>query len=1391
MNIGCRTPDGPMAAALPVPEGRGEVALSALDDEKCHLVEEFVYDANPVCAVRQRLFVHQKGNSMPTKWGASLELLSSEAWPSGSVVFVAADGTGDCSFEPCGTLNRPFINISTAVQYLSGPATLRIVSAAGPIVDAGIDSLINGTVIEGADGTAAFLSCASSLVPFLTVSDGITVTLSNLVVDGCNTTGILVSNGTLTLVDVGISNHTSASPSQNGAGLSISPSGTVIVEGSLTVSGNSLTQRCGRLGCSACSGVCGAGVFVLGSFVVRGSLFCQYNVGPYGSCLYVGTGSVVTVDAGFLTIRDNFAFNGGGGIYVDAQGSLNVLDSATEVTGNTALGTGGGLYAFSPGSVFVEGGSILFEGNSAVAAAGAVGISGTFALHGVVCMISGNKAAGNGGGLYVDTLGSMLFWNSAVVVKENSATGDGGGIFVSYPGTWMLNDGSLSILRNVAVGGDGGGIYIQFRSSFVASSLTIDIENNVASVDGGGFGGAVYSAGSCNFTGSSQFLSNEADYGLAAFVRRGSFSCCGCRFSNHVSADAEGVLFVDSGNVEIFESEFSHNSIPFGAGASINSGLVSIWKSTLSNNVALSSAGRGVALFLKGGFLNVTESLFLSNQAPSGTVGGSVAVISGGDSSWTSCSFSFNSIPFGNGSFFIQTGSHNFSDCLFSFNEAMFGAALAFDSLYAGNCLISNASFSSNEAKVSGGAVALSSSVELEMEDTVFSSNRAPFGGVFSIEPSGMRPHSLGCHDCTISGNVAGAAGGGGVWFLWNNTAGFRIDLNSSLLSDNHAPYGPERATPPVSLALRTSSSYLFFGDPTFTAEVVVYDAFGQVVSSLRDLLILTWTVPNSTAGSEGMQLKHGSATSLPNVVGQPLAGNVSFTASALGLSASLSVQVLPCPPGMGFDSTAGLCRPCVNGVSYSFLQSWNDCLPCPSPDFVHCQPSSVQWKQGYWVYENDVTGEAQVYECDPTNCLDHGLCSANRLPTSPLCGLCAPGFSEWNRECVECTKTDGALIFGMIMIAWMYVCLQHILSQRGPGPVKIILNHLQALSLVLYPQQWFLGSDLFDMTVVSPSRSTCPFYRNGFGILITDAVVPILMLVVLWGTFCVCWLAQQVIFQKISPAVRHALGIAAFIRTSFVLLLSSFQSFLKLSFSFLTCHAVAGRNINLLAPSVDCSSAEYRAVFPLLLFLCVLVCAAPVALFAFLHKSRDLILVGIRSHCSAFVAGYSSERYFWECVILLRKMTLVIIFVVLYREAALDERRTALGVANVFWLFSSIIFQPFATDLENNLELFGLGCLVVTSVLVGSEDQSIKNLLVIQIILAGMVFGFALVILRKPILAVAGHVRRLSQGNWPSSPPQETTVRRSVFRDRRVSRKNSELDHGLLTAIGGTDSGL
>ncbi|HEY6941475.1 hypothetical protein [Dokdonella sp.] len=206
------------------------------------------------------------------------------------------------------------------------------------------------------------------------------------------------------------------------------------------------------------------------------------------------------VTVGQLAITGgNHAGNGGG---VRVRGNVVLTLYEADVHDNTATNGGGVSVEATPAGVP----QLIFVGNAAPAAirdndatqdGGGLYCANAEVYCDRYCSISGNAAAGHGGGIAQEACSTSLNPSPStasdpdVGIRANTAVGDGGGVWASG-GTFNL--GSSTPLKPVPVsgnsaGGSGGGLYLTGVGA--GSSLTfrgVHFDGNSA----GGDGGALY-----------------------------------------------------------------------------------------------------------------------------------------------------------------------------------------------------------------------------------------------------------------------------------------------------------------------------------------------------------------------------------------------------------------------------------------------------------------------------------------------------------------------------------------------------------------------------------------------------------------------------------------------------------------------------------------------------------------------------------------------------------------------------------------------------------------------------------------------------------------------------------------------------------------------------------
>jgi predicted outer membrane repeat protein len=236
--------------------------------------------------------------------------------------------------------------------------------------------------------------------------------------------------------------------------------------------------------------------------------------------------TILTVDAGTLTVTDLNFKHGNGAIAVTGDGLLTV--NGGTFTQNTA--TDGGAISDITGLDGPTVDGATFTQNSATVRGGA--IYDNTALHGPMVTDSTftRNTAGGGGAIFSfdasgsDLTGSVFQGNSALlggallldsnsdeslsndVVHGNSATADGGGIYDANGSGLTVNASEIS--RNQA-GGQGGGVYL-------APNVKSHLTGTVIKVNSAANGGGIY-----NPAGGTAFVTNGAIFGNTASVDGG------------------------------------------------------------------------------------------------------------------------------------------------------------------------------------------------------------------------------------------------------------------------------------------------------------------------------------------------------------------------------------------------------------------------------------------------------------------------------------------------------------------------------------------------------------------------------------------------------------------------------------------------------------------------------------------------------------------------------------------------------------------------------------------------------------------------------------------------------------------------------------------------------
>src|SRR5262245_51172653 len=161
--------------------------------------------------------------------------------------------------------------------------------------------------------------------------------------------------------------------------------------------------------------------------------------------------------------------NGGGGVAA-SDGTPTLVDCI--IRDNTVtLKTGGGVYGATPALVTLE--NCTLSDNKVLSGGVGGGASKNVVLHG--CLVE-NNSAGAGGGLY-NVVGA-----TDCIIRGNTASGNGGGVMLS------LDAISHCVIQGNIAGGNGGGMYdsvVVAAGGMLPPIADVSLLQNQAALGGG------------------------------------------------------------------------------------------------------------------------------------------------------------------------------------------------------------------------------------------------------------------------------------------------------------------------------------------------------------------------------------------------------------------------------------------------------------------------------------------------------------------------------------------------------------------------------------------------------------------------------------------------------------------------------------------------------------------------------------------------------------------------------------------------------------------------------------------------------------------------------------------------------------------------------------------
>lgn len=181
------------------------------------------------------------------------------------------------------------------------------------------------------------------------------------------------------------------------------------------------------------------------------------------------------------------------------------------------------------------------------------------------------------------------------------------------------------------------------------------------------------------------------------------------------------------------------------------------------------------------------------------------------------------------------------------------------------------------------------------------------------------------------------------------------------------------------------------------------------------------------------------------------------------------------------------------------------------------------------------------------------------------------------------------------------------------------------------------------------------------------------------------------------------------YIRTVVALVIFSYSHVTQEVFSFINCREVGDMSVVASAPHISCSSRTYERWQNFAYILLTYVILLPIVLLAVLvwaNKKHNMQHSFFARKFGILFQCFTNERYYWQVVILLRRMLFIMIYVVAYSEPS--ARHLALFIFSFIVLVMHLHFRPYYSKIDNDIET---SLLILLVVLAGIQSAAASDI--------------------------------------------------------------------------------
>eukprot|EP00004_Rigifila_ramosa_P013166 TRINITY_DN289_c0_g1_i4.p1 TRINITY_DN289_c0_g1~~TRINITY_DN289_c0_g1_i4.p1 ORF type:complete len:4683 (+),score=945.47 TRINITY_DN289_c0_g1_i4:1543-14049(+) len=428
-----------------------------------------------------------------------------------------------------------------------------------------------------------------------------------------------------------------------------------------------------------------------------------------------------------------------------------------------------------------------------------------------------------------------------------------------------------------------------------------------------------------------------------------------------------------------------------------------------------------------------------------------------------------------------------------------------------------------------------------------------------------------------------------------------------------------------------------------------------------------------------------------------------------------------PCPSHMITLQEGSTFRDCICDNDYYLTTSTNNtatCADCPAGAECYAggtvtdiAPTNGNWRPSAF--------SAQTYQCpNPAACRGgvNSTCAVGY--TGPLCGVCADGYGSLGNTCQPC-QNSGANVFLLLLTILMVLLFVGFLGDKrvdratAAGPrkrkgqstilTKILVNFLQIFAFTGgFRLDWpvavsnlFAGSEMmtFSISIVTVDCSIRLDYFQRFTFYVLLPIFALLVPIPILATYYAFRVYRVRMGGYGEMPTRNEL-VNRYWTLLIVTLTLAHPGVTKQALQFFNCVKVGDSNYLIADLSVSCDTDRYnRWVAGAIVFLVIYCFGGPILLFFKVYRNLDKMDDPfIWARYSYLIDGYKREKFYWELVIMLRKMFIVGVSVFL-RYHPSNQVFAGLWLI-VVSLVMHVHHRPFENDLPTRLEMLALSVL-------------------------------------------------------------------------------------------------